>query len=137
MTQESDDLAEIINVIPLPLEGKKWEMDEMTYEQTVELERNIKIKNKAREIVEGFKKNVQLNLKSRKGLRFTLWSDEHNAIYLEISEKDMTFVCDFLHENYLVTVSESNVFSGIKSCYRGIEHLASKAGVSYNSNDYK
>ena len=25
MTQERDELAEIINVIPLPLEGKKWE----------------------------------------------------------------------------------------------------------------
>jgi hypothetical protein len=112
-------------------------MDEMTYEQTVELERNIKIKNKAREIVEGFKNKVQLNLKSRKGLQFTLWSDEHNATYLNISEEGMTFVCDFLHEYYCVGVNESCVFAGIKSRYRGIEHLASNAGVSYNPNDYK
>jgi hypothetical protein len=112
-------------------------MNDMTYEQTVELERNIKIKNKAREIVEGFKKKVQLSLQTKKGLMFTLWSDEHNATYLAISENGMTFICDFLHENYSVDVNESCVFSGIKSAYRGIEHLASKAGVEYNPNNYK
>lgn len=112
-------------------------MEEMTYEQVVALERNIKIKNKAKEIVAGFKKNVALDLTKKNGYKFEIWSDQHNAIYCEVSEKCVTFICDFLHEHYSVDVTESSVFSGISSGYRGIEHLACKAQVEYNPYHYK
>lgn len=112
-------------------------MEDLDYEQTVELEKNIKIKNKAQEIVSGFYKNVSLNLSTKKGFVFTLWSDEHNAEYAVITEKGVIFVCDFLHEDYSVTVEVSHVFKGIKDGYRGISHLASISKVQYNSNEFK
>lgn len=72
----------------------------------------------------------------KKGLRFTIWSDSHNSEYVEVSNDRILFICDFLHEQYSVTVDESSVFSGILSGYRGIEHLAGKANVEYNPNKY-
>lgn len=113
------------------------DIENMTYEQTCELERNIKIKNKAKEIVAGFKDNVTLNLNTKNGLRFTIWSDSHNAIYLEISNEKMFFICDFLNENYAITVDESCVFSGIASGNNVIGHLASLSKVQYNQYEYK
>jgi hypothetical protein len=109
---------------------------DMTYEQTIELERNIKVKNKAREIVAGFKKNISLDLTKKNGLRFTIWSDSYNAEYVEVSDNRILFICDFLHEQYSVSVDESTVFSDILSKYRGIDHLAARAGVEYNPNIY-
>lgn len=111
--------------------------ERMTYEQTVELERNVKIKDKAKEIVDGFKKRVTLHLNKRNGLRFTLWSDSHNATYLDISEDHMRFVCDFLHEKYSIRVDESSVFDGISNGDRVVNHLASEAGVEYSEYAYR
>lgn len=112
-------------------------MDNMTYEQTCQLERNIKIKNKAKEIVKGFKEKVVLNLKTKKGLRFTIRSDSHNATYVEIDEKKIVFICDFLHENYYIIVDKSHVFDCIQRGDRVINHLAAHADVRYNEHDYK
>lgn len=109
----------------------------MNYQETVELEKNIKIKNKAQEIVKGFKKNVVLNLCEKDGLRFKIWSDSHNAVYVDINEKYIICVCEFLHESYSVPINESSVFTGIVENYRGINHVAGYAKVSYNEHDYK
>lgn len=112
-------------------------MEKMTYEQTVELERNIKIKNKAKEIVAGFLENVKLNLQTKKGLRFRTWSDSNNAEYVDISEDGIYWCADYLHQKYYLMIDESSIFDAILREYRGIEYLASKAKVSYNPNDYK
>lgn len=112
-------------------------MKKMTYEETVELERNIKIKNKAKEIVREFKKNVSLDLSTKKGNRFTIWQDQYNATYIEISKEDIIFVCNFLHEKYSIIVDESNIFNGILHCDKVIGHLASAAKVTYNEFDYR
>ena len=112
-------------------------MEEMTYDKVVELERNIKIKNKAKELVEGFKRNVVLNLRQKNGLKFKIWSDEHNATYVEVDEKIILFICSFLHEHYSINVSEGSVYSGISNGDKVIDHLSSYAKVDYNSYNYR
>lgn len=113
------------------------DIENMTCEQVAVLERNIAVKNMARKIVAGFKKNVQLSLESKKGYRFTIWADQHNTEYVDVSENGVTYIAEFLHENYSVNINENSIYSGILSGYRGIEHVACKAKVEYNPNKYK
>lgn len=110
----------------------------MNYKETKQLEMMIKIKEKAEEIYNGFIKNTQLELSRYKDGKFILWSDSHNKTYIVINnDKSLTFVCDFLHENYRVDVNKESIFSGIKNNYRGICHLASQAKVGYNEYEFR
>ena len=98
----------------------------MNYEQTVELEDNVKIKNEAESICRDFHKNIKLDCKKyRGGGEFVLWEDTHNYIYISCGEKYFGFYCRFLHETYDITVSPSSVFSALKGKNRVVEHLQS------------
>ncbi len=99
----------------------------MTYEQTAQLEQNVKIKNQADQIYKDFLNNIHLSPKNYHGNgRFLFWKDAHNATYFQIdSNGNFEYQCRFLHETYNVTVTPSAIFSAIKNKNRGIDHLAS------------
>lgn len=98
----------------------------MTYEETIELEKNIVIKNIADEIYKNFLKNVKLDVgKHKGGGKFVHWSDSHNQTYFILDGDDFTFVCNFLHENYSIKVNPTSIFTAIKQKYRGVDHLKS------------
>ena len=100
----------------------------MNYTETVELEKNIKIKDQAENLCRDFKQNVVLHMENYLGSgRFVLWSDSHNKIYVDTLGDYPVFRCRFLHEEYDVVVSPESVFSGIKAGYRGIDHLRSRS----------
>lgn len=98
-------------------------IQELTYEQVIEMEENIRLKNKAEEICTNFMKNVKLDLTTFKDGRFIIWSDSHNAKYLRIDGDKFVYECRFLHEKYNVEVTPSAIFSALKKKYRGVEHL--------------
>ena len=100
----------------------------MTYEETVELEKNVKIKDEAEKICRDFKNNVVLRVKDHEGEgRFKIWSDSHNAVYVRVADKGLEFQCRFLHETYNVMVEPASVFSKIKSGSGVIDHLKAKS----------
>jgi len=97
---------------------------EMTFEQTKELEENIKIKDRAIKICEDFKNNIVLLARNYKGeSAFTIWSDSHNEKYVIAHEKNFEFICAFLHENYAVMITPEAIFNSIKSGSPVIGHL--------------
>lgn len=98
----------------------------MTYEETIELEENVKLKNKANQIYETFCKNIKLDVSKHKGNgKFLYWSDEHNAKYFVVDGNHIYFKCEFLHESYSVQCTPSGIFSALKRKYRGVDHLQS------------
>lgn len=109
----------------------------MTYEETIELELNVKIKNKAQEIYKGFVDNTSLSLKDYKNGRFKLWCDSNNAKYLDLKSSDPVLILDYINNNHRITVTPSSIFSAIKSMDRFVTHLASMAKVKLNLNDYQ
>lgn len=101
-------------------------METMTYEQTIELEQNIKLKNEADALYSKFLKNVKLEPSQYKGNgKFRFWYDKHNATYFQIRNEKFYFICAFLHEDYTVEVTPAGIFSALKSKYRGVDHFAS------------
>lgn len=111
-------------------------MGSLSYEQTIELELNIKIKNEADIIYQKFLKNVKLNPKNYKeNGKFLFWSDEHNATYFTIKNDNFYFECRFLHETYDVLVTPSGIFDALKKEYRGVNHLSSAVGENRNYED--
>lgn len=97
----------------------------MNYEQTIELENNIKIKNQADQLYKDFKRYFTLNVGSFKNGRFTVWADSHNAAYIALEKNTFVFMCRFLHESYDVRINPSSLFTYIKEDYRGIGHFRS------------
>lgn len=99
----------------------------MTYEETIELENNVMLKNRADEIYKKFKKNISFRAKDYKGKgRFLHWSDSYNATYFELDSEDRwVFVCDFIHEDYRFIVTPSYIFGYLKKDAKGIGHLVS------------
>lgn len=96
----------------------------MDFNETEELEENIKIKNKAIKICEDFLKNVSLRLDKYKGDgKFEIWSDSHNAKYVIVYDIGLRYVCKFLHEKYSVILKPENIFTAIKNKDRVIDHL--------------
>lgn len=108
----------------------------MTYEETIELEENIKIKNQANEIYKLFLKNVRLDVGKYKGNGLFLhWSDEHNATYFKVGDNGFTYQCRFLHESYNVEINPSSLFRYIKEKYRGYDHFKSMVESASRTND--
>lgn len=95
----------------------------MTYEETIELEENISIKNKANELYSKFMKNMKLDVSTFKNGRFKIWSDSHNAKYIKIVDDTFIYQCSFLHESYTVKVTPEDLFGYIKNDYRGVAHF--------------
>ncbi len=95
----------------------------MDYKETVELEKNIEIKNKADFLYKEFHSKVCLNVKDYKDGRFKFWSDCHNASYIKIIDNTFVVQYRFLHESYDVPIDKGSLFELIKNKYRGIEHL--------------
>lgn len=106
-------------------------IEDLTYEQTIQLEKNIGIKNKANELYSDFIKYFTLNVSDydeSTGM-FRVWSDSHNATFIEIKEKVFHYRARFLHESYDVIISPSHLFEYIKDQYRGVEHFESLVKV--------
>lgn len=101
-------------------------MDDLNYEQTVELERNVSIKNRADALYADFCRYFSVKVKDFKEFRFEVWSDSHNATYLKVDSDGFIFQCRFLHETYDVRVTPSALFGYIKSGYRGLGHFESE-----------
>lgn len=99
-------------------------MKDLTYEQTIELEENIKIKKKAETIYSNFLKNIKLSPADYRSKGFMFWHDSHNSAFFTI-DKDGHFnlECVFLHERYSVLVTPSGIFDALKLKYKGVEHL--------------
>jgi hypothetical protein len=99
-------------------------MNDLTYEQTIELEANIKLKNKADEIYEKFKRNIKLEVAKYCGEgRFIIAADSHNTTYIRLVNDEFVLECRFLHETYDVTITPPRIFTALKAKYRGVEHL--------------
>ena len=97
----------------------------MTYEETIELEKNIIIKNDADALYSKFKRFVKLDAGKfdfNNG-RFTVDKDSNNATYLKVGEDAFIYQCRFLHETYNCTITPSALFSYIKSKYQGMGHF--------------
>ena len=99
----------------------------MTYEETAELEQNVKIKNEADKIYSDFKSNVNLKVKNHKGDgKFLHWSDSHNATYFILNKSGtFTFRGEYLHNTYILDVTPGDIFSAIKNDSRSLGHLRS------------
>lgn len=98
----------------------------MTYEETIELEENVKLKNKADEIYQKFLKNVKLEPKKYQGEgRFIFWQDSHNTTYIRLNDDKFILECEFLHESYNVIITPEYIFNCLKRKDRGVEHLES------------
>ncbi len=97
----------------------------MTYEETVELEKNVIIKNDADALYKKFKKYVKLDAGKfdHENNRFTIEKDSNNATYLSIGGGSFTYQCRFLHETYNVVVTPSTIFRHIKDKYQGLGHF--------------
>lgn len=95
----------------------------MTYEETIEIEENINLKNHANRIHNDFINNVKLSVKNFDGKRFKLWSDNYNAKYVEIINGKLVYQCRFLHETYDIAIEPAAIFDALKSKYRGVDHL--------------
>lgn len=100
-------------------------MKDLTYEETIELEANVKIKKEADQIYSDFLKYCMLSPGTFKDKKFKIWSDSHNATYLAVTESGFEYQCRFLHETYNLAVSPAAIFSAMKSKYRGVEHFVS------------
>lgn len=95
----------------------------MDYEETVELEKNVKIKDRADSIYKDFLEYVKLDVSSFKDGKFKYWSDDCNATYFKIDDHSFAFICEFLHEGYYLRVTRASIFDAIKENYRGLEHF--------------
>ena len=99
----------------------------MTYEETIELEQHIKLKEEAKEIYRNFLQNIKLEPCKYKGNgRFLHRGDCHNAEYFDMAEDHFIFVGDFLNNFYTVAITEANLFECLKEENRsksGVEHL--------------
>ena len=100
-------------------------VNKMTYEETVELEKNVIIKNDADALYKKFKKYVKLDVsKFEHGRnRFIIDKDSNNATYLAICDDAFTYQCRFLHETYNMTVTPSQIFHCIQNKYQGLGHF--------------
>ena len=97
----------------------------MTYEETVELEKNVIIKNDADALYRKFKKHVELGAGKfdHKNNRFVIDKDSNNATYLSVGRDSFTYQCRFLHETYNVVVTPSTIFRHIRDNYPGLGHF--------------
>lgn len=109
-------------------------INELSVEDLAKLQEQQLIAKKAEEILDGAINSISLPLKSYKNGIFIIWSDSHNRIYITQDGDEFAYNCDFLHEQYRVRLNKQAIYAGIKSGYRGVEHLASTAGVNYNRN---
>jgi len=101
-------------------------MENLTYDQTIELEENIKIKKQAESIYKNFLSNIKLLPSTlQKDGSFMYWHDQHNQIYISIYEGHFVWKCRFLHETYDVNITPSGIFAAIKAKNRGVNHLES------------
>lgn len=98
---------------------------ELSYEETIELEKNISVKNEAEKIYSDFLKNIKLSPANYKKGQFLFWSDQYNEIYFTLMDEEFVFQCRFLHESYDVKVTPSGIFDALKRNYKGVEHLRS------------
>jgi hypothetical protein len=106
---------------------------EMDYNETKELEKNIKIKNEAEDVYKKFLNNIKLEAKNYSEGRFLFWSDSHNATYFAIKDGHFIFQCRFLHETYNVTVTKEALFGYIKNNYRGYDHFKTAVSLTNKS----
>lgn len=96
----------------------------MTYEETVELEKNIKLKNEADSLYQKFLKGAKLEVSKFIGNNtFIIWKDSHNRELIKIEDDKFFFICEFLHENYKIEITPSGLFNAIQKDDRGIAHL--------------
>ena len=102
----------------------KYTEDDMDYEGTIELEKNIIVKNSANQIYADFNAYVTFSAKNYEGDGiFKQWSDSHNATFFVMRKDHIVFQCRFLHEKYDLIISPSTLFEYIKKDYRGLHHL--------------
>jgi hypothetical protein len=99
----------------------------MNYEETIELEKNVKIKNEADALYKKFNKFVALSAGKfdHENDRFTINKDQNNATYLSIKGGSFIYQCRFLHETYNCIVTPSSIFGYVKNNYRGLAHFKS------------
>lgn len=97
----------------------------MNYEETANLEENIKIKNEANDLYRRFVKFVKLSVARRDKNEFEDWADAHNRAFYRVNENSVSFHCRFLHETYNLTITPSSLFESIKSNDRGLLHFKS------------
>ena len=73
----------------------------MTYEETVELEKNVKVKDEADRIYKEFMAKANLKPASYSNGKFKVWSDCHNAEYIKInSAGNFVYIGDYLNNKY-------------------------------------
>lgn len=98
----------------------------MTYEETKQLEENVKITKEAEETYKKFLKNIKLKPENYIGNgKFLHWKDKYNATYFIVEDNFFIYECKFLHESYTIKITPSDLFDYIKNKYRGYEHLKS------------
>lgn len=102
-----------------------------TYEQTMELEKCIKLKNKADEIYRKFKQNIKLEICNYKGEgKFVHWSDGNNSVSFVLTDNVFMFHGNYINNTYRLEVTPSAIFSALKSenhkAKEGVKHLESQ-----------
>lgn len=102
-------------------------IEEMTYEETVVLERLIELKNKSKEMFKDFHKYITLSISNYKGEgRFLIQGDSNNKTYVRLDSKGVFNVeFRFLHETYDIKISMEYIFESLKEDYKGVGHLRS------------
>lgn len=105
----------------------------MTYEETIELEQNVKFKNQADVLYSNFVKHAKFNLSDWdfSKNRYKIRSEEHNSAYIHFGKTSLTYQGRFLHNTYDLTITPSAIFSYLKADYEdknnrnGFGHLKS------------
>lgn len=95
----------------------------MDLKEAQELKRNIELKEEAYEIYNRAISLIELKGEQFDNGRFKIMDDGHNRKYISFSGGNMVYNYEGLHFNYIVVITPESIFNGLKSNYRGVDHL--------------
>lgn len=111
----------------------------MNYKETIELEKNIKIKDQADRLYSDFMRYGILQLNKFSEGKFILWQDTHNKSFIIIENNKIKYCCEFINNSYEIIISPAYIFEAIKREDRGLAHLKSRIKTfkkEYNETSY-
>jgi len=101
----------------------------MNYKKTMKCERNLKLKEIAKEIYDGFMINVNIKLAAMEHGKFVLYNDDYkndDKEYVEINNGQVIYQLN----GKAIEVSPEEIFNGIRNGLDIVVSVARRAGMS-------
>lgn len=109
----------------------------MTYEETIELEKNIKLKNKADEIYANFLEHVNLRPKDLQfDGRFKIWSSGDSHKYIKLEDGIFILQCRFLHQTFDIRITPSDIFASLQNNNKEVGYLEATIDIMKKRKEY-